>query len=254
MDLLGGVAQSSSAVPSTLAPLPPTREFSRAKIIVAPHAGYVYSGAVAAAAFSLLSSRSEIRRVVLLGPAHRMYFRGAALPGVDQYATPLGRVPIDAEARALLQREAGVIEAQDAHALEHSLEVEVPFLQLTLPSPFTLIPLLIGDASPDAVAALLSKLWFGPETLIVISSDLSHFLPYAAARRADAKTAERVLALDPVLTHDDACGATPLNAALVLARERRLHCSLVDLRNSADAAKDASTERVVGYGSFVLCP
>jgi len=209
------------------------------KALIAPHAGYVYSGAVAASAFRRLQG-APITRVVLLGPAHYAYLRGAALPAARSFATPLGEVSIE---EPDLPRDGA------AHEREHSLEVEVPFLQVALEAGFTLTPLVVGDADPDDLARILDALWGGPETLIVISSDLSHHLPYAAARRADAATAEKILALRAV-AHGDACGAAPVNGFLAAAGERELRAELIDLRNSGDTAGDRS--RVVGYGAFAF--
>jgi AmmeMemoRadiSam system protein B len=211
----------------------------RPKALIAPHAGYVYSGPIAASAFRRVQG-APITRVVLLGPAHHAFLRGLALPEAKSFATPLGEVSIEP---AAVPRDAA------AHAREHSLEVEVPFLQVALEGPFTLIPLLVGDADPSDTARILDVLWGGPETLIVISSDLSHYLPYNAARRADADTAQSILAFRP-LARDDACGAAPLNGFLAAARERGLRGELIDLRNSGDTEGDR--RRVVGYGAFAF--
>lgn len=220
------------------------------KAIVAPHAGYVYSGQVAASVYSLLApAAATIRRVVLLGPTHRVGVSGLALPSVSHFATPLGNVEIDAEAVAALADLQQVVVADPPHAQEHSLEVQLPFLQRVL-SDFRLVPLAVGHATPEAVAQVLERLWGGPETLIVVSSDLSHYLPYAAAQEIDGTTAARIVAFDPTINHDEACGATPLNGLLLAARRHRLQASLIDLRNSGDTAGDRS--RVVGYGSFAF--
>ena len=213
----------------------PAAEAPPPKAIIAPHAGYVYSGAVAASAFRRLP---KAKRVVLLGPSHFVALRGVALPGSDVYSTPLGEVPVESPP--------GLRVNAAAHAREHSLEVEVPFLQCALPG-FTLVPLVVGDASPAEVADVLDALWGGAETAIVISSDLSHYLPYEAARRADAAAAKKILALGR-LDSDDACGAAPVNGLLAAARRRGLRAGLLDLRNSGDTAGDK--QRVVGYGAF----
>ena len=211
------------------------------KALIAPHAGYAYSGPIAASAFRRVQG-APVRRVVLLGPAHTAYLRGAALPEAQAFATPLGEVPIESPD---LPRD------RLAHAREHSLEVEVPFLQLALGPGFSLVPLVVGDAEPEAVARILDALWGGPETLIVISSDLSHYLPYAAARHVDALTAREIVALRPV-SSDGACGFFPVNGFLAAARKRKLRAEQVDLRNSGDTAGDRS--RVVGYGAFAFYP
>jgi AmmeMemoRadiSam system protein B len=214
------------------------------KAIVAPHAGYVYSGPIAGRVFSKLVGRTEVRRVLLLGPAHRVYFHGVASPDAEALRTPLGDVRTFSVA--------GVHGSQEAHAQEHCLEVELPFLQRVFGRDVEVAPLLVGDADPNAVAELLLQNWGGDETLVVVSSDLSHYLSYADAQATDAATAAQVLALDPHLTHDQACGATPLNALLIAAREKGLAPALVDLRNSGDTAGDK--RRVVGYAGFVFAP
>jgi hypothetical protein len=220
------------------------------KALVVPHAGYMYSGGVAAKAYARLAAgRDTIRRVVLLGPTHRVAVRGLALPAAGAFATPLGVVEIDAEAVALLRDLPQVTENAAAHAQEHSLEVQLPFLQRML-AQFTLVPLAVGMASADDVAAVLDRLWGGPETLIVVSTDLSHYHGYADAQRIDRSTAQRILALTPTLDHDEACGATPLNGFLVCARRRGLVPELLDLRSSGDTAGDRS--RVVGYAAFAF--
>jgi AmmeMemoRadiSam system protein B len=215
------------------------------KLLIVPHAGYVYSGAVAARAYELLGPwRERIERVVLLGPAHRVAFRGLAVPGTDAFETPLGVVRIDLAAIERLRELPQVIVSDRAHAQEHSLEVQLPFLQAVLGA-FSLVPLAVGDAEVADVAEVLDRLWGGPETLVVISTDLSHYHAYDEARRRDAATVDRILALDPSLDHAQACGATPLNGALDVARRRGLRPRLLDLRNSGDGGGDRS--RVVGY-------
>lgn len=220
------------------------------KAIVAPHAGYVYSGPIAAHVYATLAgAAARIRRVVLLGPTHRVGVNGLALPAATHFATPLGTIRIDSDAVAALAGLPQVLTADAPHAQEHSLEVQLPFLQSVL-ADFRLLPLAVGRASAEAVAEVLERLWGGDETLIVVSSDLSHYLPYAAAREVDGATAERVLACDPTLSHDEACGATPLNGLLLAARRHGLRPRLIDLRNSGDTAGDR--QRVVGYGGFAF--
>jgi MEMO1 family protein len=218
------------------------------KALIAPHAGYVYSGPVAASAFRRVQG-APVSRVVLLGPAHYTHLRGAALPAARRFATPLGEVPIAAPEAARAVAEPDLPRDRAAHEREHSLEVEVPFLQVALEGGFTLVPLVVGDADPAETARILDALWGGPETLIVISSDLSHGLPWAMARRADAATAGKILALRPV-AGGEACGAAPVNGFLVAAGRRKLRAELIDLRNSGDTAGDRS--RVVGYGAFAF--
>jgi AmmeMemoRadiSam system protein B/AmmeMemoRadiSam system protein A len=220
------------------------------KALIVPHAGYVYSGPVAAQAYARLApAAGHIRRVVLLGPAHRVAVRGLALPQAKSFATPLGEVVLDQEAIAALAGLQQVVASDAAHALEHSLEVHLPFLQTVL-GEFSLIPLVVGRATPQEVADVLERLWGGPETLVVISSDLSHYLPYDQARKTDAESVASMLQLEAVLSHDQACGATPVNGLLAFARRRRLHAELLDLRNSGDTAGDKS--RVVGYASLAF--
>jgi len=220
------------------------------KAVIVPHAGYVYSGPIAASAYARLrSGRGVISRVVLLGPVHRVPVRGLALPGAEVFATPLGLVPVDADAVQLIRRLPQVVESKAAHALEHSLEVQLPFLQTVLGS-FKLVPLAVGDASPGEVAEVLDLLWGGPETLIVVSSDLSHYLPYPVARQVDAETARLILDLSVEIRHDQACGGTPVNGLLLAARHHGLSPQLLDLRNSGDTAGDKG--RVVGYAAFAF--
>ncbi|WP_313952023.1 AmmeMemoRadiSam system protein B [Accumulibacter sp.] len=222
----------------------------RAKAIIAPHAGYIYSGPIAASVYAPLHAlRDSIRRVVLLGPTHRVAVNGLAAPASTAFATPLGVVPVDAEAIATIAHLPQVVVSDDAHALEHSLEVQLPFLQTVLDR-FTLVPLAVGRASAAQVAEVLECLWGGDETLIVISSDLSHYLPYALARQTDAETARHIVALDAHIDHQQACGATPVNGLLLAARRHALKAQLIDLRNSGDTAGDRS--RVVGYGAFAF--
>lgn len=220
------------------------------KVLIAPHAGYVYSGPIAASAYARLAPHcAQIRRVLLLGPAHRAPVLGLALPASDAFLTPLGTVRIDTEAAKLAQRLPSVVVDEAAHAIEHALEVHLPFLQTVLDE-FGLLPFAVGDASADEVAQVLDALWGGDETLIVISSDLSHHLPYERACAVDAFTAETVVRMGGPIDHEQACGATPINGLLVAARRRGLEPVLLDLRNSGDTAGDRS--RVVGYAAFAF--
>ena len=222
----------------------------RPKAIIVPHAGYVYSGPVAASLYVLLAAlRGAISRVVLLGPTHRVAVAGLALPDCRAFATPLGIVSLDQDAVAAIADLPQVVVSAAAHAQEHSLEVQLPFLQTVL-GDFSLLPLAVGDASPQAVAQVLERLWGGDETLIVVSSDLSHYLPYADARRIDAQTAQAIVDLDAAIDHRQACGATPINGLLLAVRAHGLQAELCDLRNSGDTAGDRT--RVVGYGAFAF--
>lgn len=220
------------------------------KVLIAPHAGYVYSGAIAASAYCrVAAAANRIERVVLLGPAHRVRLHGLALPAANRFETPLGIVQCDEAAMAAVRDLPQVVVSDEAHAQEHSLEVHLPFLQLIL-GEFRLVPLVVGAASAEQVAEVLERLWGGDETLIVISSDLSHYLPYPRACAKDEFTAETILRLQPQLDHEQACGATPINGLLLAARARSLQPRLLDLRNSGDTAGDKS--RVVGYASFAF--
>lgn len=220
------------------------------KALIAPHAGYIYSGPVAASAYTLLAPLAgQIHRVILLGPTHRVAVHGLALPGCDKFATPLGEVAIDNDAAQTISHLPQVTVSPQAHALEHSLEVHLPFLQTILPD-FKLLPLAVGMASPEQVAEVLEILWGGLETLIVVSSDLSHYLPYAVAQEMDSATADAILHLEWPLSHEQACGGTPLNGLLQAAERHHLRPYLLDLRNSGDTAGDKS--RVVGYAAFAF--
>ena len=222
----------------------------RPKAIIAPHAGYTYSGPVAASIYApLVALRGIISRVILLGPTHRVAVDGLALPASRAFATPLGMVPVDQDAVAAIVDLPQVIVSEAAHAQEHSLEVQLPFLQAVL-GDFSLLPLAVGRASPQAVAQVLERLWGGDETLIVVSSDLSHYLPYRQAQRINAQTAQTIVDLDPSIDHRQACGATPVNGLLFAARAHGLQGRLLDLRNSGDTAGDQA--RVVGYGAFAF--
>ena len=233
--MLGKVAQPASPIP---------------KAIIAPHAGYIYSGPIAATVYAALRPAREcITRVALLGPTHRVAVRGLALPDAESFATPLGTIEIDAEAVAALQRLPQITVSGPAHALEHSLEVHLPFLQKVL-AQFRLVPLAVGQARAEEVAEVLDVLWGGPETLLVISSDLSHYLPYAEAQTTDRGTCESILKLSTTINHRQACGATPVTGLTLAARRRGLKPMLLDLRNSGDTAGDK--QRVVGYASFAF--
>jgi hypothetical protein len=221
------------------------------KALVVPHAGYVYSGPVAASGYAALRERrGVIRKVVLLGPNHRVPLTGMALPASLVFETPLGAVEVDRQDWLALQERPDVVVDDSPHDLEHSLEVHLPFLQTVLER-FTLTPLVVGRASAEAVASLLEAVWGGPETLIVVSSDLSHYHSYIQAQRCDRATAEQILSLHGGLDHQQACGATPVNGLLLAARRHHLEPHLLDLRNSGDTSGDR--QRVVGYASIGFC-
>ncbi|MEO5699630.1 MAG: AmmeMemoRadiSam system protein B [Casimicrobiaceae bacterium] len=242
---LADVAAPIAAIPAPASALSPWP-----KALIVPHAGYVYSGPIAASAYArLVPARGNVRRVVLFGPAHRVALRGLAVPMATAFATPLGSVPVDADALAALADLPYVVTSEAVHADEHSLEVQLPFLQAIL-GQFSIVPFAVGAASGEEVATVMDRLWGGPETLLLVSSDLSHYHPYAAARRLDQCTADAVLALDPDLDHEQACGATPINGLLRCVAARGLVPTLLDLRNSGDTAGDRS--RVVGYAAFAF--
>ena len=221
------------------------------KAIIAPHAGYIYSGPIAGSAYAQLAAdRDLISRVVLLGPSHRVPFHGLAAVTVDAFETPLGLVPVDREAIARVASLPQVRLFDRAHDDEHSLEVHVPFLQELL-GEFSLVPFAVGDASPVEVAEVLDALWGGPETRIVVSSDLSHYHDYATAARLDAATSRAIEELRPeAIEYDSACGRNPINGLLTAARSRGLRAETVDLRSSGDTAGPRS--QVVGYGAYAF--
>ena len=221
------------------------------KAIIAPHAGYVYSGPVAATVYARLrAGRDQIRKVVLLGPAHRVYVDGLAVSRADAFETPLGLVVVDVEARDRIIQLPGVTLNDSAHAQEHSLEVHLPFLQRVL-GDFQLLPLVVGDATPDTVAGVLDEVWGGPETLVVVSTDLSHYHDHNTAQTLDRATAAAIVARRyDAIAPSDACGAHPVRGLLAAAEQRQLDVQLIDLRTSGDTAGDR--DRVVGYGAFVV--
>jgi AmmeMemoRadiSam system protein B/AmmeMemoRadiSam system protein A len=219
------------------------------KAIVVPHAGYVYSGAIAASAYDAIApARGIVKRVVLLGPTHRVAVRGLALPAADFFDTPLGRIPVDGTVFEAI-KDLAVVRSDPAHAMEHSLEVQLPFLQRALGA-FSLVPFAVGMASADEVAAVLERLWGGPETLVVVSTDLSHYHAYDKARAIDAATIAKIGAFSTDINHEEACGATPLTGLLKFSKAKRLSIQELAACNSGDAA--GGKERVVGYSAFAL--
>ena len=220
------------------------------KAMIVPHAGYVYSGPVAAEAYQMLTpAKDRIRRVVVFGPSHRVYLQGMAIPSVDRFATPLGEVALDRQTLDVMARLPGVGVSDVAHREEHSLEVQLPFLQTVL-SQFELVPVVVGDCAADQVAAVVDAVWGGPETLILVSSDLSHYLSYGEAREVDENTCRRILNKETTLTGHEACGAYAVNGLLRSRHGQLLDVETVDLRNSGDTA--GNKDRVVGYGAFIL--
>ncbi len=231
------------AIPTTILP----------RILVVPHAGYVYSGPVAATGYAALQTAGEgVERVVVIGPSHFVGFAGLATAGAVAFATPLGEVPVDPDLTGRFEAMRRVHARPAAHDREHSLEVQLPFLQLTLPA-VSVVPVLTGDADPVAAAAVVDEALQSEDTVVIVSSDLSHYLDLEAARRADSRTASAVERLRPdEIEPRAACGGTALRAALAVARRRGWRCRRLDLRTSGDTA--GSVERVVGYGAFVLGP
>ncbi|AXS81621.1 MULTISPECIES: AmmeMemoRadiSam system protein B [Marinobacter] len=221
------------------------------KAIIVPHAGYQFSGPVAATAYAQLAQlHDRIHRIVLLGPSHRVPLRGIAAPTSDFFETPLGNVEVEQSTLAMLQSLPQVGYLDSPHRLEHSLEVHLPFLQSVFDR-FTLVPLVVGETSPEEVAEVLETLWGGGETLIVISSDLSHYHSYPVARELDSNTTRNIENLDyRHIGYDDACGRNPVNGLLYLAQKRGLKVTTLDLRNSGDTA--GPRDRVVGYGAYAV--
>jgi len=221
------------------------------KAVIAPHAGYVYSGPIAASAYARLAKgRAMIRRIVLLGPSHHVPFRGLGLSSAEAFATPLGNVQLDTECTRALAAVPQVVVLDEAHAYEHSLEVHLPFLQVVLDD-FRLVPIVVGDAKDTEVADVIDKLWGGPETRIIISSDLSHYCDYKTAQELDRAAADAIERLCPdEISDEQACGAAPIRGMLHAAKRRGLRGRTVDLRNSGDTAGPRT--RVVGYGAFVF--
>jgi AmmeMemoRadiSam system protein B len=222
------------------------------KALVAPHAGYRYSGRTAGKAWAEVApARGRIRRVVLAGPAHRVPLRAIGVPSVDRLDTPLGSVAVDAELREVALGRPGVVVSDEAHAEEHSLEVHLPFLIETLGADVSVLPLVVGWVEPGVLADVLNAVWGGDETLVVASTDLSHYHDDATAKRIDAETVEHVLAgrVDAI-THERACGAGPLCGLLVAAERHGITPRLLEVCTSADTA--GTPDRVVGYGAFVV--
>jgi AmmeMemoRadiSam system protein B len=226
-------------------------QVGKPKALIAPHAGYVYSGPVAGNAYAQLTGHGdEIHRAVILAPAHRMVFHGLARSSADYFRTPLGDIQVDQEAIALISDLPQVHLMDAAFDNEHSIEVQLPFLQETL-NDFRIIPLLVSDARPDEVEQVLERLWGGDETLIVISSDLSHYLDYDSAREMDREATAAIAAMEPAaLNHHHACGRTPISGLLLAARRHQLQPTVLDLRNSGDTA--GPRNQVVGYGAYAF--
>ena len=224
---------------------------SQVKALIVPHAGYCYSGAVAGHAYVYLQNIfSKIKRVILLGPSHRVPLIGCAISSCDFFITPLGKIPVDQKLNAQLLARELLITSDQAHLLEHSLEVQLPFLQTCL-ADFTLIPIVVGQCSAKHVYEILNQLQVNePTTLVVVSSDLSHFHPYHEARRLDDMTIQHILNYDAHLDGSEACGCYAVNGLLSYAKSQHWQIKLVNKANSADAV--GSKREVVGYASFIL--
>jgi len=241
-----------SAVNRLVAHAVPPAIHGALRALIAPHAGYVYSGPVAASAYAVLArASSRPHRIVLLGPSHRLPFHGLALPETEALETPLGVVPVDPLAASLPQRFSQVIRLDRAHQGEHSLEVQLPFLQCVLPEGFTLVPMAVGRATPEEVSEVIELAWSLPGTLVLVSTDLSHYLPDNEARRMDTRTSQLIAAEDvETLDAEMACGYHPLAGLMHAARRVGFSIELLDLRNSSDTAGDP--HQVVGYGAFAV--
>ncbi len=220
-----------------------------AKALIVPHAGYIYSGEIAGRAYRLVCNRPKVKKVILLGPAHRAYVEGLALSSATHFQTPLGSVPVATELNREILSLPQVQVSDQAHLREHSLEVQLPFLQQTMKD-FKLVPLLVGDATPSETAEVIDKLWGGEETLLVISSDLSHFHPYNEAQQIDQSTSEAIIKKSESLTGDQACGCRAINGFMRSAKRHGLNVSELARCNSGDTAGEKDS--VVGYGSYAL--
>ncbi|MBF0160292.1 MAG: AmmeMemoRadiSam system protein B, partial [Magnetococcales bacterium] len=241
-------------VQSLLQQVEPNRPLPRA--MVAPHAGYIYSGYTAAHAYRTLpehwAAEGTMRRVFLIGPSHRVYLEGVSVGNYRHFLTPLGAVEVDWElTRQMVADEPDVIDHPAPHQQEHSLEVHLPFLQETIGnSGYRLVPMVFGRMAPQRLAELIDR-YRSPDDLIICSSDLSHFLPYEAARHKDQSCHQAMLARDPqAMAQCDACGNTGMAALLHLAQQQSWQVILADYRTSGDTAGDK--QRVVGYASY-LC-
>jgi AmmeMemoRadiSam system protein B len=242
-----GSARELNATLDTLLGAAATTEAPAPKALIVPHAGYVYSGAIAATAFRRIEKIADrLERIVIVSPAHRVYVEGLVWPGTTHLETPLGQISVDVDAIRGIPE---LVAHPAVHAREHAIEVELPFVQRLAPRA-KVIPIAASHASAELVGSVLDRLWGGPETLIVISSDLSHYHPYADARARDRRTADKILAFDTGLEGEEACGCTGINGLAWVARRRHLRIEVLDLRNSGDTA--GPRDEVVGYGAFAL--
>jgi MEMO1 family protein len=245
-----GDAGELRAMVDTLIEQAPVVDAPTARTFIVPHAGYVYSGGVAATVYAQIKAfAANVQRIVIIGPSHRVYLRGVAIPQADAFRTPLGDIPLDASAKRALVRRGDVILSDSPHAIEHSLEVQLPFLQ-RIAREFSIVPLVVGEASPQHVASIIGEVVDDAQTLLLASSDLSHYLSYDEAQARDSQTSARILSLAHDLAGEDACGAVALNGVLTFARRRGAAIKELARLNSGDTAGDRS--RVVGYGAYAI--
>lgn len=239
-------------VQSFLASVPERANTVNPKVLIVPHAGYIYSGPVAASAYKLILQRNElVKRVVILGPSHRVFLQGAALPSASIFATPLGEISVDKYAAKELLKLPFVCISEEAHAMEHALEVQLPFLQICIGNDFEILPLVVGECTAQEASLLLEKIWGDTSTLIIISSDLSHYENQKSARVHDAHTCSIIENKNAAaLGQDDACGFFPLRGLLDLARIKNMKIETLDLRNSGDTS--GPRNQVVGYGAWAV--
>ena len=225
-------------------------ETAELRTLIVPHAGYIYSGKIAASAYRLLE-QNQFKRVLLLGPAHRVWLQGAAFPETDAFETPLGQITLDKELiEKMLEEFSWISVSDEAHSEEHCLEVQLPFLQETL-GDFELLPLVVGETKTEHITEIIQQFSEDTETLIVISTDLSHFHDYQTARGIDARTAIAIELLEQNrISTEDACGAYPLRGALLAASQNQWNIHRLGLCNSGDTAGDRG--RVVGYGAWAM--
>ncbi len=245
----GNPAQLAAGVDGSLAKAAPPRLSPKA--VIAPHAGHVYSGDIAGAAYRLLAQRKgEIKRVVLLGPNHRMPVRGIALSPAEAWETPFGPLPVDRTARDSLARQPGFAVTPMPFVNEHSLEVHLPFIHRVL-GKVEILPMLVGETTTEQASRTLDALWGGPETAIIISSDLSHYHDYETCRTKDEETASGIERLQQdICVGDRACGFHSIKGLIDQAQRRDLRVTALDVRNSGDT--HGPRDRVVGYGSFAF--
>lgn len=244
-----GDAAELGATVDALLEQAPVVDAPTARTFIVPHAGYVYSGVVAATVYARIKrSAANAQRVVMIGPSHRVYLRGIAIPQADAFRTPLGDVPLDAPAKRALVRRGDVILSDAPHAIEHSLEVQLPFLQRIVREA-SIVPLVVGEASPEHIASVLADV-VDAHTLLLASSDLSHYLSYDEAQAHDSQTSARILSFANDLAGEDACGAVALNGVLLFAKRRGAGIEELARLNSGDTAGDRA--RVVGYGAYAI--